>query len=73
MSPCCQLEWPKNYYQPLFDHMLDEHGLTLLDSEMDEICRTVDKMKGGDRMAVTKKVAPKLPKGRIGKAVAKKK
>lgn len=27
------------FYQPLFDHMSREHGLTLLESEMDEIVR----------------------------------
>lgn len=31
-------------YQPLFDHMSKEHGVTLLESEMQEIILIVDKM-----------------------------
>lgn len=27
------------FYQPLFDHMANEHGLILMESEMDEIVR----------------------------------
>lgn len=37
--------YPRMEYQKLFDHMHDEHGLTLLESEMDEIisiCREND-------------------------------
>lgn len=34
-----------NYYQPLFNHMAEQHGLTLLQTEMDEIIRVVDGMK----------------------------
>lgn len=29
------------YYYPLFEHMAKNHGLTLTDSDMDEICRAV--------------------------------
>lgn len=36
---------PAPYYQPLFDHMLNAHGLTLLDSEMDEIVLAVEAVK----------------------------
>lgn len=32
-------------YYPLFEHMSQEHNLTLLDSEMEEIVQTVDKMR----------------------------
>lgn len=32
-------------YWPLFKHMSDNHGLTLLDSEMEDICRVVLKMR----------------------------
>jgi len=32
-------------YQALFDHMYEEHGLTLLESEMQEIVRIVEGMK----------------------------
>lgn len=38
--------YPGNEYQPLFNHLSQEHGLTLLQSEMDEIrniCRDMDK------------------------------
>jgi len=31
-------------YQALFDHMYEEHGLTLLESEMEEIVRIVEGM-----------------------------
>lgn len=34
------------YFYPLFKHMSDNHGLTLLDSELDEICRAVDATRG---------------------------
>jgi hypothetical protein len=30
-----------SYYQPLFDHMSHQHGLTLLQGEMDDIIRVV--------------------------------
>lgn len=33
--------YPGIAYQPLFDHMIEEHGLTLLQGEMDEIIRIV--------------------------------
>jgi len=36
-------------YQPLFDHLLREHGLILLQSEMDEIIRIVKEMKKCNR------------------------
>jgi len=35
----------KPYYQPLFDHMANEHNLTLIESEMGEICRVVAEME----------------------------
>ena len=31
-------------YQPLFDHLYNEHGLTLLESEMEEIIRVVNEI-----------------------------
>jgi len=34
-------------YQRLFDHMQAEHGLTLLESEMQEIVNVVREMRGG--------------------------
>lgn len=37
---------PTPYFQPLFDLMSLEHGLTLLDSEMNDICEVVMKIKG---------------------------
>ena len=30
----------------LFEHMSQEHGLTLLDSELSDICHAVDRMRG---------------------------
>jgi hypothetical protein len=33
------------YYQRLFDHMLNEHGLVLLQTEMDEIIRILHNME----------------------------
>ena len=35
-------------YQKLFDHMLTEHGLTLLQSEMQEIIEVVREIDGDD-------------------------
>ena len=32
-------------YYPLFEHMQNEHGLTLLESELDEIIRLSDEVK----------------------------
>ena len=32
-------------YWVLFEHMSQEHGLTLLDSELEDICQTVDRMR----------------------------
>ena len=32
-------------YFPLFKHMAENHGLTLMDSEMEDICRVVEKMR----------------------------
>lgn len=33
------------YYYPLFEHMAQNHGLTLTDSEMEGICRAVDAVR----------------------------
>ena len=35
----------KSDYQELFNHMHDEHGLILLESEMDEIIHIVNKIQ----------------------------
>lgn len=35
----------KSNYQELFNHMHDEHGLILLESEMDEIIHIVNKIQ----------------------------
>ena len=32
-------------YFPLFRHMADTYGLTLLDSEMEDICQVADEMR----------------------------
>jgi hypothetical protein len=37
-----------SYYAPLFDHMAENYDLTLLDSDMDEICRVVASMQTDD-------------------------
>lgn len=37
-----------SYYQPLFDLLYNEHGLTLLDSEMKDIIYVVEKMQTPD-------------------------
>lgn len=34
------------YLYPLFDHMVTEHGLTLMDSEMQDIINVIHKMEG---------------------------
>jgi hypothetical protein len=41
----CSEYYPGSIYQPLFDHMHDEHGLILLDSEMQEIIHIVNKIQ----------------------------
>lgn len=38
-------EYPGKRYQPLFDHLSQEHGLILHESEMDEIIRIVQESK----------------------------
>ena len=38
---------PGSAYWPLFKHMSQEHGLTLLDSEMEDICQVVLNMRPG--------------------------
>lgn len=40
---------PSTAHYPLFDHMSRAHGLTLLESEMDEIVRVVHRMTGGPK------------------------
>ena len=45
----------QSYYGPLFDHMMDEHGLTLLDSELNEIVHIVLEMQ---RVALNTVVRP---------------
>lgn len=39
---------PTPWNQPLFDHMSTAHGLTLLESEMNDIIRAVDKCRWHD-------------------------
>lgn len=39
------VEYPGKYYQPLFDHMSEEHGLTLLVSQMQDIIEIVKGLK----------------------------
>jgi|GEM_PF-7104098 len=36
------------YYQKLFNHMADYHGITLVQTEMDDIIAIVNKMKTTD-------------------------
>ena len=36
---------PCSVYWPLFQHMANEHDLVLLDSEMEDICRVVERMR----------------------------
>ena len=40
--------YPGDWYQSLFDHMAENHNLTLLQSEMDEIIRVVNSLRGSD-------------------------
>ncbi len=39
-------------YCPLFEHMQNEHGLTLTDSEMHEICRISQKISVADSITI---------------------
>jgi hypothetical protein len=45
----------QSYYGPLFEHMANEHGLTLLDSELNEIVHIVMEMQ---RVAMMTVIAP---------------
>ena len=45
-EPGDSLNRPGSVYFPLFKHMSDNHGLTLLDSEMEDICRVVEEVRG---------------------------
>jgi len=40
-----QVRKTQSWYQPLFDHMEQEHGLVLTESELDEIMEVCKKMK----------------------------
>ena len=42
-------------YWPLFQHLSENHGLTLLDSEMEDICRVVEQMRSAQAWAVQHK------------------
>lgn len=44
MSNEVQENYPGSTYQPLFDHMAEQHGLILLNSEMDDIIEIVKKI-----------------------------
>ena len=46
---------PSSYLYPLFEHMANEHGLTLLDSELNEIVHIVLEMQ---RVAMAAEVSP---------------
>lgn len=39
-----------SHYYPLFAHMADNHGLILLDSELEDICQIVMKMPLRDNL-----------------------
>lgn len=43
-QPAGESYYPGSYYQPLFDHMSQNHNLTLLQVDMDEIIRVVRNM-----------------------------
>jgi hypothetical protein len=42
-------------YWPLFQHLSVNHGLTLLESEMEDICRVVEQMRSAQAWAVQHK------------------
>lgn len=48
---------PPTSYWPLFEHMSHAHGLTLLDSEMEDICQIVEKMEWRKRFRASPKAA----------------
>lgn len=48
-------------YQPLFDHMLQEHNLTLLESEMADIVHLVKDIEPTPQAAVWVKATDRLP------------
>lgn len=44
-------ETPSSSYYALFAHMSEEHDLTLVDSELEDICRVVEKMRVNPELA----------------------
>ncbi|MDP9954714.1 putative RND superfamily exporter protein [Epilithonimonas hungarica] len=42
-------DYPGKQYQELHDHMFEEHGLILLESQMQDIIHIVNKMQSPDR------------------------
>jgi hypothetical protein len=59
-------KYPSSYYQPLFDHMRDQHGLILLSTEMSDIIELLRKLdsKGPATPtgAIWVKASDRLPK-----------
>lgn len=41
---------PGSVYLPLFEHMAQNHGLTLLDSELEDICLAAEKVRESMRV-----------------------
>jgi hypothetical protein len=48
----------KTKYTPLFQHMANEHNLTLIESEMEDICQVVLEMRCGRRAGDSVKLIP---------------
>lgn len=49
-------------YQKLFEHMAEQHGLTLLESEMQEIIRIVNEMELNSQWIDITEQKPSIPK-----------
>lgn len=47
-QPKGEVIYPDSQYQPLFDHMNQQHGVTLLQDQMDEIIRVVKELEQPD-------------------------
>lgn len=58
-------DYPGKMYQELFNHLSNEHGLILLESEMSEIIHIVNKMKSPDREDEMREMLEKIRDGKI--------
>lgn len=59
-----------SYYTKLFNHMLDEHNLLLIDQEMEEIKRICDKMGPVDYKEILEQIVVNGHKPKVALRIA---